>query len=117
MDFLLHQIEHGVIQHKVIYMAEVGILQGSFDGGHAVSVEGMHILVAHVGEVAIAEVNILTMAVGSALDHGHLGGEGMNAAEVDIPDGGAHAVFVNLQADGVEVDPVHGDIGEGQILD
>ena len=46
--------------------------------------------------MAIREVNVLDMAIRTALDNGHLGREGMDIAEVNIADGVTQIIFSNV---------------------
>ena len=69
-----------------------------------------------MGEVAIGEMNVLNMAIGTTLDHRHSAGEGVNTVEIDIADTLATVMLCNLQPDGVHIVTVNGDIGEGEIF-
>ena len=76
-----------------------------------------NILIAQVRKVAVVKGYVLHVAILSSAHPGHARGKRVNATEINISDGGTKVILLDLNADGMLIIAVDGNIGKADILD
>ena len=107
----------GAVKHQLIHALEGRHIQRLIQSRHAGSEFCRNILIVQLAEMAIIKVYILHMAIRPSYNHGHLNRSGMDAAKINVPDGFAQIIFVDLNEHRIAIITVDHDIGKAHILD
>ena len=116
---------HSVSQHreecgvdvKLLHITENRLLQGNSLFRHTVGKFCGDILISQVREMAVVKRHILHVAVLTTADFRHSCRKCVDSAEIYIPYSGAKVMLLYLDADGVLIATVNGDIGKADVFD